>query len=529
MGILRLFSKQSPERNYRKIEDLSILSHPSNFSRIIDKEQFIFQQIQGVPTLLFPLQLFFSIGFYVSHENLSFSPTHYHLTIFISSALLFFAKILPCSRMIFKITFPIITKKDMKFLHTSDWHLGRTLYGRKRYEEFIAFLDWLTDFIEDKQIDALLIAGDIFDTGTPSNKAQELYYRFLCTIGQSKTCQHVVIIAGNHDSPSFLDAPKALLKTLHVHVVGTKQEHPEDEVITLCDPHTGIEKAIICAIPYLRDRDIRLTESGESIEDKHHKLIVGIKEHYETVAQIAEQKRILATSHNIPIIAMGHLFTAGGTTIDGDGVRELYVGSLVHVQANTFPTCIDYLALGHLHVPQKVGGMEHLRYSGSPIPMGFGEAGQQKSVVVVTFSEEKAPTSPATIELHNIPTFQRLERINGTIEEIITAIDGLKNCLESIWIEVEYTGSAYISGLREQIEATTENSQLEIRRIKNRQVQNKIMGNIHQQETLDELSVYDVFERCLSSCAVKETEQEELKMSYQEIIRDMQEDDSNRS
>lgn len=419
----------------------------------------------------------------------------------------------------------------MKFLHTSDWHLGRTLYGRKRYEEFTAFLDWLADCIEKEQIDVLLIAGDIFDTGTPSNKAQELYYRFLCTVAQSKICQHIVIIAGNHDSPSFLDAPKALLKTLHVHVIGTKQEHPEDEVITLYDPHTGIEKAIICAIPYLRDRDVRLTESGESIEDKHQKLITGIKEHYEQVAQIAEQKQIMAGAKNIPLIGMGHLFTAGGTTIDGDGVRELYVGSLAYVQATAFPRCFDYLALGHLHVPQKVGGTEHLRYSGSPIPMGFGEAGQQKSVVLVDFDEAEhtASTSPPTITLCEIPIFQRLERISGTIEEIVATIEELKNAKESIWIEIEYTGSAYISGLREQVEAATENSQLEIRRIKNRQIHNKIMGNIDQQETLDELSVYDVFERCLNSFAVEETERSELKTSYQEIVRDMQENDGNKA
>ena len=92
----------------------------------------------------------------------------------------------------------------MKFLHTSDWHIGRSLYGKKRYDEFFAFLDWLAKFIEDQGIDALLVAGDIFDTGTPGNRAQELYYKFLCRVSAS-FCRHVVIIAGNHDSPSFLN------------------------------------------------------------------------------------------------------------------------------------------------------------------------------------------------------------------------------------------------------------------------------------------------------------------------------------
>ena len=99
----------------------------------------------------------------------------------------------------------------MKILHTSDWHLGRSLYGRKRYDEFSAFLDWLVDTIQTESINALLIAGDIFDTSTPSNRAQGLYYRFLCKIAASN-CRHILIVAGNHDSPSFLNAPKELLK-----------------------------------------------------------------------------------------------------------------------------------------------------------------------------------------------------------------------------------------------------------------------------------------------------------------------------
>jgi len=108
----------------------------------------------------------------------------------------------------------------MKILHTSDWHLGRSLYGRKRYDEFSSFLDWLAQAIEDEKVDALLVAGDVFDTSTPSNRAQELYYRFLCRVAAS-CCRHVVVVAGNHDSPSFLNAPKELLRALNVYVVGS--------------------------------------------------------------------------------------------------------------------------------------------------------------------------------------------------------------------------------------------------------------------------------------------------------------------
>ncbi|PTN11860.1 exonuclease subunit SbcD [Nitrosomonas aestuarii] len=177
----------------------------------------------------------------------------------------------------------------MKLLHTSDWHIGRTLYGRKRYEECEAFLTWLTETIKQNEIDALLVAGDVFDTSAPSNRAQELYYRFLCRMATS-SCRHVIVVAGNHDSPSFLNAPKELLKALDVHVIGNSTEFPEDEVLVLRNAQ-DIPELIVCAVLYLRDRDIRVVEAGESVEDKERKLIDGIRTHYATVAALAEQKR----------------------------------------------------------------------------------------------------------------------------------------------------------------------------------------------------------------------------------------------
>lgn len=137
----------------------------------------------------------------------------------------------------------------MKILHTSDWHLGRSLYGRKRHNEFSSFLGWIETFIIENDIDALLIAGDVFDTSSPSNYAQELYYSFLCRVATS-CCRHIVIIAGNHDSPSFLNAPKEILKVLNVYVVGNITEKLEEEITVLYDKQEQ-PQAIICAVPYL--------------------------------------------------------------------------------------------------------------------------------------------------------------------------------------------------------------------------------------------------------------------------------------
>ena len=405
----------------------------------------------------------------------------------------------------------------MKVLHTSDWHIGRTLYGRKRYEEFGAFLTWLADTIQQNEIDALLVAGDIFDTSAPSNRAQELYYRFLCRVAAS-CCRHVVVVAGNHDSPSFLNAPKELLKALDVHVVGSSTESPEDEVLVLRNDQDTPE-LIVCAVPYLRDRDIRVAEAGESVEDKERKLIDGIRTHYATVAALAEQKRE-ELGANIPIVGTGHLFTAGGQTVDGDGVRELYVGSLAHVTAGIFPACFNYLALGHLHIPQEVNGSKTIRYSGSPLPMGFGEAKQQKSVCQVEFH-----STAASVQLIDVPIFQKLERVKGDWEGISNRIIELSATDSQGWLEVIYDGTEVIGDLRERLEAAISGTQMEILRIKNNRIIERVLGQIHEEETLDDLNVNDVFERCLAVHDVPEEQRPELLRAYQETVSSLYEDD----
>lgn len=411
----------------------------------------------------------------------------------------------------------------MKILHTSDWHLGRTLYGRKRYEEYEEFLTWLAETIQENSIDALLVAGDVFDTSAPSNRAQELYYRFLCRVAAS-SCRHVVVIAGNHDSPSFLNAPKELLKALDVHVVGSSSELPEDEVLVLSNEQ-GVPELIVCAVPYLRDRDIRVAEAGESVEDKERKIIDGIRTHYAAVAALAEQRRD-EFEVDIPIVAMGHLFTAGGQTVDGDGVRELYVGSLAHVTAGIFPTSFDYMALGHLHVPQEVNGSETIRYSGSPLPMGFGEAKHQKSVCQVVFDQGEDLITTASVQLIDVPVFQKLERVKGDWDGISRRILELSATDSQGWLEVIYEGEEVIGDLRERLEAVISGTQMEILRIKNNRIIDRVLGQIHEEETLDDLNVNDVFERCLAVHEVPEDQRPELLRAYQETVSSLYEDDA---
>ena len=405
----------------------------------------------------------------------------------------------------------------MKILHTSDWHLGRLLYGRKRHEEFQAFLDWLLSTLETEAIDVLIVAGDVFDTTTPGNRAQALYYRFLSRVAQSG-CRHVVIVAGNHDSPTFLEAPATLLKALDVHVVGQAQS-PDQETVVLNDT-AGQPELVVCAVPYLRDRDIRQVEPGESLDDKERKLLEGIRSHYDVVAQQAVSVRE-RLGVNVPIVATGHLFTAGGLTAEGDGVRELYVGSLAHVSAGIFPPAFDYVALGHLHVPQKVGGVEHIRYSGSPLPMGFGEARQQKSVCVVTFGTE----ANAQVRVLPVPVFQQLARVQGDWPAIENNIAALASAAESVWLEVVYDGQALAVDLPARLQALVAGTPLDILRVKNLRPASTV-ASVSADETLDDLTVDDVFDRCLDASRVPEAQRAMLRQTYHHVVQSLHEEDT---
>ena len=431
-------------------------------------------------------------------------------------------------------------KRDnvMKILHTSDWHIGRTLYGRKRFHEFEAFFDWLVETIKQEYVDVLLVAGDVFDTTTPNNTAQTLYYRFLSRVAAT-CCRHIVVIAGNHDSPSFLMAPRELLKALDVHVVGSISEKLEDEVLVL-NNNEDVPELIVCAVPYLRDRDIRVVEAGEKAEDKERKLVEGIRNHYCEVVAIAEKKRdeclkrlkrsASVERKMIPVVAMGHLFTAGGWTIEDDGVRELYVGSLAHVSSGVFSDNLDYLALGHLHVPQQVAGSEVMRYSGSPLPMGFGEAKQQKSVVIVDFNSQVkqsgAEISQPEIKLLPLPVFHKLERIKGSLQTILAKIDECVTLGTPVWLEVIYEGNEVVGDLRARLDEAVAGSRLEILRVKNNRVIDRALSQLDAAEMLDDLNVNDVFDRCLNAHDVPDDQRLDLILAYREVVQSLDEDNA---
>lgn len=405
----------------------------------------------------------------------------------------------------------------MKILHTSDWHLGQSLFGRKRNDEFQRFLDWLRQIIADEQVDVLLVSGDVFDSGLPSNQAQAMYYRFLRDVSAG-SCRHIVITAGNHDSPSFLDAPQALLSAMDIHVIGSALA-PEEEVLLLHD-ESGHPQLIVCAVPFLRDRDLFKAAPGDTADQRDRLLADGLREHYR---RCAEQAELLRHGTDIPIIAMGHLFTTGGLTLDDDGVRDLRIGSLGQVDAEVFPAAFDYVALGHLHVPQVVRSDERIRYCGSPLPMGFGEARQQKQVCLVETEGRRV-----SVRSLHVPLFQKLEQVRGDRDAIEARLDELEAQGESVWVEVRCTGNGLASDLRDRLMQKKLNF-VSILAVRRERCAEACLAPDHELETLEELDADEVFERRLAdlkdSGKADAPQIDELRRTYRDAVRSFQQRD----
>ena len=400
----------------------------------------------------------------------------------------------------------------MKLLHTSDWHLGRTLYSKKdRLEEQAAFLKWLLAAIEDNSIDLLIVAGDIFDTAAPGNSAQKMYYDFLLKV-RATGCRNMVIVGGNHDSPGFLNAPKEILAALNVCVIGNAGENCEDEIIVTRDKEEN-PAAIVCAVPFLRERDISRFTEGETYGDRSKRIAENIKKHYEKTAEIAESQKI-SINRNIPVIATGHLSVAGGKKADDDGVRDIYIGNIECIGSEIFPPLFDYVALGHYHIPSVIDN--HIRYCGSPIPMGFGEAGQQKSVYIVDF-DGNIPN----VTMLEIPVFQKMESIRGDKSLINNRLEELRESGDSVWVEIIYDGVDVFPDLTAWTNEKIAQTKIEILKLQNRQYLNEVLTQRDRSQSLEQLDIYEVFDKLLEKNNISTEKQNELKNLYQEITLDI--------
>lgn len=384
----------------------------------------------------------------------------------------------------------------MRIIHTSDWHLGQYFYGKSRANEHQNFLNWLLTQVNVHQIDAIIVAGDIFDTATPPSYARQMYFNFISEL-HALDCQ-LIVLAGNHDSVSMLAESKELLGALNTQVIANVTDtsmlcNLAEQVFTIKDGQNNV-KAVICAVPFIRPRDVVKSQAGQSASEKSTNLQQAIVEHYQ---RLFEQAQLIKKEHDleVPIIATGHLTALGVTT--SDSVRDIYIGTLEALPSNAFPAA-DYIALGHIHRAQKVGKTEHIRYCGSPIALSFDEAKQNKRVLMVDFAQAKL----ATVTELNIPCCQPLAMLKTSLAALTQDIEILvaklidQHSNTKIWLDIELSDASLLTDLQPKIIALVKDFPVEVLLVRReKQVRDRLMlQNHHNQSTLNELTIDDVFD-----------------------------------
>lgn len=290
------------------------------------------------------------------------------------------------------------TSAPLRLLHTSDWHLGQELHGLSREAEHRAFLEWLLRTLDEREVDALLVTGDVFDSQNPPVAAQAMLYEFLARAKRTRPDLDVVIIGGNHDSAARLEAPDAILRPLDVHVVGSLPKDPERLLVPVTG-RDGTARALVAAIPFLRLADLPVPT--DEVDDP---LVWGVRVLHEQVLGLA---RARAEAAGLPLVATGHCYMVG-TALSELSERRILGGNQHALPVDLFPQDCAYVALGHLHKPQSVGGRETVRYAGSPFPLSVTEKDYRHQVVLVeidgaTSAKVESIAIPRTVDYLRVP------------------------------------------------------------------------------------------------------------------------------
>jgi exonuclease SbcD len=392
----------------------------------------------------------------------------------------------------------------MRLLHTSDWHLGQTLHNFDRTHEHQRFLDWLLDTIVAERVDALLVAGDVFDNANPSAAAQRQLYGFLQQARARAPGLDIVIIAGNHDSPGRLEAPGPLLAAHGTRVVGHVVRGADGaiDLERFLVPLTGagaVVEAWCVAIPFLRPGDVpriqaEAAEAGAP-PDAFDAYLSGIRRLYRQAYELARAR----ATEGQAILAMGHCHMVGGDA-SPDSERRILIGGTEALPASMFDPTIAYAALGHLHLAQRVGQQEHLRYSGSPLPLSFAEVGYRHQVLRIDLDGPRAARAavrwmPRAVDLLRVPASP------APLKEAIAALVGLdlpeRPLHEQPYLEVRVLLDGPEPSLRAQVEAALEGKPVRLAKIEpTRRVQTAL--GVDTALTLDQLALLqpdDIFRR----------------------------------
>lgn len=340
----------------------------------------------------------------------------------------------------------------MRILHTSDWHLGQTLHQFDRQHEHARFLDWLLSTLVTEQVDALLIPGDVFDNANPAAATQKQLYAFLTEARRRVPHLNIVIAAGNHDSPGRLEAPAPLLTLFNACVIGQVGQGRSvgepvdlDRLVVPLKRQDGSTAAWCIAMPFLRPSDV------PRVEDATDAYSAGVGALYADAFALASRKREPGQA----ILALGHCHLTGGQ-VSESSERNIVIGGADALSASIFAPQIAYVALGHLHLAQQVGGDTTRRYCGSPLPMSFAETDYPHQVLVIDLLGENVHAIreiavPRSVQLLRVPAQP------AALPDVLAALEGLElaDRAEAEWpyLQVRVLLTQPEPGLRAQIDA----------------------------------------------------------------------------
>lgn len=421
----------------------------------------------------------------------------------------------------------------MKVLHTADWHIGQLFYEYDRTYEHEQFLKWLTETLCTEKIDLLLISGDVFDISNPSASSIRLFYTFLNNATRKCPDLQIIITAGNHDSASRLEAPSPLLESSRIHIVGTIERqgdgliHYDKISIPILD-HTNQITGWCLAIPYLRAGDYPKPDKDHPEEIKYHSYTAGVELFYKEAHAFIMNKK----TKDQFVLAMGHLHAAQAEITDMDQAERAIMGGLECISASAFHPDLLYVALGHIHKAQKIGGEQRIRYSGSPLPLSFSELNYKHQVLSFEVTaggiDQIMPIEvPVSVPLIRVP--QKHAPLPAVIQELEKLPDAstLQPDLYPPFLEIRILLDEPRPGLRHQIEKALEGKNIRLAKIDvkypSRKAEDNHYGNM--EENLGELTPEEVFSRTYSAQFQSPPPQELSRLFKQAAIEASQNQD----
>lgn len=425
----------------------------------------------------------------------------------------------------------------LRILHTSDWHLGQHFIGKSRDACHRAFFQWLTETIQTQQIDVLLVAGDIFDTATPPSYARELYHQLLADLYRLHV--QVIVLGGNHDSVAVLNESASLLKVLNTCVLPALAADLSTHLLPLYD-HAGLPAAVLVALPFVRARDLSahqglLSAAGQTEQQKNRDLQQQLGQLYDTLYQLAtKQAAELAASYQqqtgqtrqIPVLGSGHLTTVGASR--SESVREIYIGSLEAFRADGFPP-FAYLALGHIHQAQQVGGNPFFRYCGAPLALGFDEANQHKQVLQIDISDQGEVQLPVALPVPDVQPLAsltvNLATVRASVQQELSrrgfSEEPRRSVAKTLWLELILSGEdALLTDVHLQLQQELQDLPVDVLKLRRAKTSSTALASPHL--SLHELTPQDVFTERLRHEQLTDETTQRLFQLHNEVVAQVQ-------